>query len=175
MNSTVDFALVFDKDIEPVLSMMVDSDYAADLSDCRSFSGVLASLGSAMFCAQCSKQPVTALSTAESEFYALCKAVKVEAFFRSALEFITGVLAPTIVDCDSQGAIRFALNPVSNSRVKHIRISFAYVRDALLEGILKLRYIVSANNTADLLTKPLGAVKQTHFCKFFFNDSSLSC
>ena len=124
--------------------------------------------------AQCIKQPVTALSTVEAEFYAIAAGVRAEAYLRQLLEFLYAAeVCCTTIGCDSQGAIRFAENPVSNSLVKHIRVRYSYVKDALQEEVVKLKYANPEPNTADLLTKALGSRKQLKFCKQLFNDSDL--
>ena len=58
--------------------------------------------------------------------------------------------APTIY-CDNQGTIRMAKNEIS--RIKHIDVKYHFIRDVLSRGKIKLMYIPSNENGADILTK----------------------
>jgi len=56
---------------------------------------------------------------------------------------------------DNQGAIAIAHNPVDHARTKHIDIRYHFVREAVQERFVELKYCSSRNMIADLLTKPL--------------------
>ena len=119
--------------------------------------------------ARCAKQSVTALSTVEAEFYAICAGVTSEAYIRQLLELLCVEVGCTPIYCDTQGAIQFSENPVSNSRVKHVRTRYSYVRDALQEKVVELNYVPGSENCSDILTKALGKVKHLKFCKQLFS------
>ena len=61
----------------------------------------------------------------------------------------------TVLMGDNQGAIAIARNPVAHARTKHIDIQYHYIREALKEGIIDLRFCPTNEMTAALLTKPL--------------------
>ncbi len=46
-------------------------------------------------------------------------------------------------------------NPVSRARIKHIDIKFHYIREAVENGSIQLKYCCTEEMLADLLTKPL--------------------
>jgi KUP system potassium uptake protein len=60
---------------------------------------------------------------------------------------------------DNQCAIALSKNPVSHKRSKHIDIRYHYVREQVLNGTIKLQYIPSDENLADMFTKPLAEPK----------------
>jgi hypothetical protein len=43
--------------------------------------------------------------------------------------------------------------------MKHVDIKFHFIRDLIEEGTIKLHYVASENNNADILTKSLDRVK----------------
>ena len=60
---------------------------------------------------------------------------------------------------DNRAAIFLAKNPSSQSkRTKHIDVRFRFVCDAVDRGILRVDWVASSENLADILTKPLGRV-----------------
>ncbi|WVZ84177.1 hypothetical protein U9M48_031234 [Paspalum notatum var. saurae] len=60
---------------------------------------------------------------------------------------------PLLVDCTF--AISAAKNPVLHSRTKHIDVRFHFLRDHYEKGDIDLIHVVSANQLADIFTKPL--------------------
>ncbi|WVZ89923.1 hypothetical protein U9M48_036268 [Paspalum notatum var. saurae] len=56
---------------------------------------------------------------------------------------------------DSTSAISVAKNPVLHSRTKHIDVRFHFLRDHYEKGDIDLIHVVSANQLADIFTKPL--------------------
>jgi hypothetical protein len=62
---------------------------------------------------------------------------------------------PTIIYDDNQGAIAMTENPVMHKRSKHIDIRYHFVREAVARRDIKLTYVPTSEQAADLLTKPL--------------------
>ncbi|WVZ76487.1 LOW QUALITY PROTEIN: hypothetical protein U9M48_024462 [Paspalum notatum var. saurae] len=56
---------------------------------------------------------------------------------------------------DSTSAISVAENPVLHCRTKHIDVRFHFLRDHYEKGDIDLIHVVSANQLADIFTKPL--------------------
>ena len=63
--------------------------------------------------------------------------------------------AATLLYCDNNTAVLMASQPRFHSRAKHIRVAYHAVRDYVAHREIRLHYIPSKNNVADLLTKPL--------------------
>ena len=56
---------------------------------------------------------------------------------------------------DNQGAIDFAKNAQFSQRTKHIDIKYHFIRDHIENRTIKLEYIPTRENIADIFTKPL--------------------
>ena len=61
----------------------------------------------------------------------------------------------TVLFEDNQGCIAMAANPVLHKRSKHIDIRYHFVRERVASGEIELKYIPTAQQLADLLTKAL--------------------
>ena len=46
-------------------------------------------------------------------------------------------------------------NPVFHDKSKHIKIKYHYIRDMVQRGAVKLQYVATEEQIADVLTKPL--------------------
>jgi hypothetical protein len=57
--------------------------------------------------------------------------------------------------CDNQSAIRLADNPVEHSHTKQIDIRYHFMRDHQQKGDIKIAYVSTHNQLADIFTKPL--------------------
>jgi hypothetical protein len=97
-----------------------------------------------------------ALSSAEAEYMAASLASCEAIWLRKLL---TGLfdqeLEPTMIHCDNQSCIKLSENPVFHDRSKHIEIRYHFIRDRVLKGAVKLQYIPTDEQLADILTKPL--------------------
>ena len=56
---------------------------------------------------------------------------------------------------DNQGTIDFAKNTQFSQRTKHIDIKYHFIRDHIENRTIKLEYIPTRENIADIFTKPL--------------------
>ena len=102
------------------------------------------------------KQATVALSTLEAEYIALSLAAQEITWLRKLLsEFGVKFDGPTMLMEDNQGATAIAKNPVNHARTKHIDIRYHYIRQCILEEIVKVHYCSTENMYADMFTKPL--------------------
>jgi len=67
----------------------------------------------------------------------------------------TTSIAPQIIHPNNQGAIKLSENPQCPARTKHIDIRYHYIRTAREHNKLSVIYILTADMTADILTKAL--------------------
>eukprot|EP00052_Salpingoeca_macrocollata_P029827 m.307284 g.307284 ORF g.307284 m.307284 type:complete len:509 (-) comp23022_c5_seq5:537-2063(-) len=101
-------------------------------------------------------QSVAALSTAESEYYAMAEAVREVLFLRNLLmELGCPQRSPTSLLEDNQATIKIATNAMTTSRTKHIDLRQHFVRDVITAGDVVLEYCPTADMVADELTKAL--------------------
>ena len=65
---------------------------------------------------------------------------------------------PITVHCDNVGAIFLAYNAKNSQRTKHVDIRAHYVRQYVEDGIVKIIFVKSEENTADAYTKNVSGV-----------------
>ena len=89
-------------------------------------------------------------------------------FLWEILKFIViTVELPIIVHVDNTGAIFLANNKNIGQRTKHIQTRYHFVREYIEDGILKIVYVCSEDNDADIMTKNTGGnVYWKHAQKF---------
>lgn len=140
-----------------------DSDWASDKDTRRSVTAYVYKLGGAAISWASRLQPTVALSSAESEYMAASAAAQEAVHLRSLLRSLGfEQKEPTIIWDDNQGCIAMAKNPTQHKRTKHIDIRFHFVREVVARGDIKLRYIGTEDQVADLLTKsvPKGTMQR---------------
>ena len=71
------------------------------------------------------------------------------------------ITQPIPLFIDNRGARLLAKNPVHHNNTKYIDVRHHYVRECVTNGSVALRSVASADNIADICTKPLGKVKFT--------------
>jgi hypothetical protein len=59
--------------------------------------------------------------------------------------------------CDNTNAISVAKNPVFHKRMKHLKVRHHFLRDHVEKGDIKMRYIDTERQLADIFTKSLDA------------------
>ena len=59
--------------------------------------------------------------------------------------------------------MKLSENPVFHDKSKHIEIKYHYIRDMVQRGVVKLQYVATDEQVADVLTKPLARVKFEYF------------
>ena len=59
--------------------------------------------------------------------------------------------------------MKLSENPVFHDRSKHIEIKYHYIRDMVQRGAVKLQYVATDEQIADVLTKRLSRVKFEYF------------
>ena len=95
-------------------------------------------------------------STAEAEYISASMAAR-EAIFLIELvkDFDAHTAAPVPMHLDSKSAIDMAFDPVAFKKTKHILRDAEYLRDLVAREKLKPTFVASAEQLADIFTKPL--------------------
>eukprot|EP00873_Tetraselmis_striata_P023408 jgi/Tetstr1/443672/TSEL_031663.t1 len=142
-----------------------DADFAADLIQRRSRGGYLFRLGDHGACSYKSALMPTATqetgggiaqSTVDAETVSLAQAIKDGIHLKMLVSEILGSpVQPLIMMEDNQGAISYATNAVISDRTKHIDVKWHFVKDHVEAGTVRVNYIATDLNTADMMTKPL--------------------
>ena len=100
-------------------------------------------------------QKSVALSSCESEYIALKEATKEAIFLKDLLKELGLEDRAITVYTDSNSAIELANNPEHHAKSKHIDIQYHFVRDSNESGLIKLVWISTKEQVADILTKAL--------------------
>ena len=102
------------------------------------------------------KQKSVALSSCEAEIVAASEAAK-EAVHLSNLcaELDMGNVDPLALHVDNRSAIDVAYNPEHHGRMKHVDRRHFYVRELVEEHRIRVPFVETAKNIADIFTKPL--------------------
>jgi hypothetical protein len=156
LKGTKSMGLTFSGGIRGQLKGYSDSDWGGDLDTSRSTTGYLFMFGGGPVSWNSRLQPTVALSTSEAEYMALCATV-MEATYLKQLLFDIGIdqSKPITIYEDNQSCIAMARNPINHSRTKHINIRFHYVREQVKKETIKLEYLPTEGQVADMLTKGL--------------------
>jgi hypothetical protein len=62
---------------------------------------------------------------------------------------------PIIINCDNVSAISISKNSVIHSKTKHIPIKYHFLRDQVTQKIVKIVYLDTKEQIADIFIKPL--------------------
>jgi hypothetical protein len=65
--------------------------------------------------------------------------------------------------CDNHSCIKMTEKSLFHDKLKHIEIRYHYIHDMVQRGAIKLQYVSTDEQVADVLTKPLSHIKFEHF------------
>ncbi|CAI7792639.1 unnamed protein product, partial [Closterium sp. NIES-54] len=138
------------------LTAFSDASYASEPEDMTSVGGFISCVGGGPTAWESKKQVDQALSSVESEYMALFRAVREIVWQRRLLaELGEEQQGPTPLYCDSQGAIALAKNPVLHGLTKHMRVKWHWTRSMVAAGEVELHYMKTTGQPADMMTKRL--------------------
>ncbi|RVW54243.1 Retrovirus-related Pol polyprotein from transposon RE1 [Vitis vinifera] len=102
------------------------------------------------------KQSVVARNSAEAEYRALAQGICEGFGYKRVLsELGQTSSSPILMMCDNQTAISIAKNPVHHDRTKHVEIDRHFITEKVTSETVKLNYVPTKHQTADILTKAL--------------------
>ena len=166
IKGTIHFDLKYTKSNDSLnIVGYADSDFAAGV-DRKSISGYCFRMNkeSALISWRSRKQRLVADSTCECEFVALAETTKTGLFNSSFISELTQTPRITvIIFADNKSSIARAQNPSYSDATRHIDVKYHLVRDYVAQKLIEVHYVPSAENIADIFTKPLTAVQLTRF------------
>ena len=99
-------------------------------------------------------QKIIALLVTEAELIALVQCVQEMFFVRKVLESMgLQVELPMLIECDNKGAVDLVNGHSVGGNTKHIAVRILHVRDYKDKGIIKVKWIPTEVNEADISTK----------------------
>lgn len=156
LNHTKNHCLLYKRSVDnDKLTGYCDASWADDELDRKSTSGFLIYVFGNLVKFKTRKQSIVAQSTAEAEYVALAEIARDLIWVKSLLKDMNIETEVINVYEDNQQCIRIAENRTNYKRSRHIDLKYHFVKDLIEKGILKLTYISSGKQTADILTKSL--------------------
>jgi hypothetical protein len=85
-------------------------------------------------------------------------------WLKNLLSYLLSVeLKPTVIHYHNQSCINLFENPMFHDRSKHIEMRYHHVRGMMQKNNLNIHYAPTAEQTANILTKPLSLTKFVYF------------
>lgn len=133
-----------------------DSDFAGDMDDRKSITGFIIYICGCPVAWRSKGQKNVTLSSTEAEYVAISEVAQEILFISGILEFMNIKMEyPIVVNVDNIGAIYLAQTATTGNRTKHIDTRYHFVREYIERGVLKIIFVRSAENDADIFTKNL--------------------
>lgn len=157
MKGTISFGLVYQRreGATPLVGY-ADADWGNDREDRKSISGSVFQVFGSTVSWNTKKQATVALSSTEAEYISLSQAMCEAIWLRNILQEFGYTFEDSVpLFEDNQSCIRIAEEPRDHRRMKHVDIRYNFMREKIQEGIFKIVYVPSNEQTADIFTKAL--------------------
>ena len=132
-----------------------DASWGNDLETSKSTTGALLKFLGNVICWVSKKQDCVAVSSTESEYYALSHTISEALWVQHWVEEVFDITTPILTLCDNQSALHLSSHDSIHRRSKHIRIRYHFIRDYINKGYIIVTWVQTAKQEADLLTKCL--------------------
>ncbi|GJR49502.1 hypothetical protein Tco_1400023, partial [Tanacetum coccineum] len=121
----------------------------------RSTSGSMQLLGDRLVSWSSKRQKSVVISSTEAEYIALSGCCDQVLWMRSQLTDYGLGFNKIPMYCDNKSAIALCCNNVQHSRSKHIDIRFHFIKEQVENGVVKLYFVNTEYQLADIFTKAL--------------------
>ena len=156
IKNTIDYGLTYSQDSEISRVTFVDADYGGCKDTPQSTSGYVFTMARGAVTWSSKQQATVRLSTVEAEYMAMSRCAQQMSWMHSWLDEVEIKYSlPGLIKGDNHGAIMLSRNTKDHGKVKHINIQHHYTQELIHSSTIILEQLPSANNLADLFTKPL--------------------
>ncbi|CAI7807478.1 unnamed protein product [Closterium sp. NIES-54] len=163
--STSGMGLVLGGRARVVLIGHADASWVDDLATQQSSQGYTFTLGSGSVSSQSTRSSSVLSSSCEAEIYAGAMAAQ-------ELRWLTYLLtdlgeaprSPPVLYVDNKAMLALCQEHIPEHRTKHIALRYFLARELQQRGQLRLAYVASQANTADVFTKALQPCDHQRFC-----------
>ena len=144
-----------------------DADWGNDKDERKSTTGFILFFNGSPIIWNSKRQHTVALSSAEAEYMAMSDTAKEILWcLRLVQELNLKVRLPIELLSDSMSAIAISKNDGNHQRTKHIDIRHHFVRELAKNGTIKITWVPTKNQVADILTTNISTqVLQHHQTK----------
>nr|GEZ64043.1 retrovirus-related Pol polyprotein from transposon TNT 1-94 [Tanacetum cinerariifolium] len=144
------------KDSSVALTAFADADHAGCQDTRRSTSGSVQFLGERLISWSSKRQKSAAISSTEAEYIALSGCCAQILWMRSQLSDYGLAFNKIPMYYENKSAIALCCNNVHHSQSKHIDIRYHFIKKQVENGVIKLYFVNTEYQLADLFTKALG-------------------
>ena len=102
------------------------------------------------------KQTCVSLSSTEAEYIAAASCCAQVLWLKNQLRDLGLEFPEAPILCDNTSTISLAMNPVQHTRTKHIDVRHHFIRDHVQKKDVKVQFVPTQQQLADIFTKPLG-------------------
>lgn len=117
----------------------------------RSVTGYCIYLGSSLIAWKSKKQHTVARFSTEAEYKSLASLV--DEWMSKLIHCLSLSKGKSVMFCH-RSAVAIAMNPVFHDHTKHIEIDCHFIREKIEAGEVKVKFVGSREQKADMLTKP---------------------
>jgi len=178
LNSTKDKKLKLGSSSESDNKRLIgfaDADWAGDTSDRKSNTGFVFKYLELPIMWSSRKQTLVTLSSTEAQYVALSEAIKEGVWIKRLLnDFEQYITDPIVMYEDNQSCIKLIQDERSCQRTKHIDTKYHFVRELNRAKHIDIQYCPTTQMPADMLTKPLEAVKLKASVLFYWTNLKFS-
>ena len=140
-----------------------DADFAGCLDTRKSTSGCVITIDGNAVIWKARRQSVPVKSSAAAEYIALAEATDEVLWARGLLRELGFNLGTTTMHEDNQATIKIGENQILSERTKSLDITYHRVRHYVQNKIIKLQYVSTEEQMADILTKAAPKAKYDDF------------
>nr|GFC27708.1 hypothetical protein [Tanacetum cinerariifolium] len=153
---TVNWGLWYPNDSSIALTAFTDADHAGCQDTHRSTSGSLQFLRYGLISWSSKRQKSNTISSTEAEYIALSGFCAQIIWMRSQLIDYRLGFNKFLMYYDNKSTTALCCNNVQHSRSKHINIRYHFIKEHAENGVIKLNFVNTEYQLADLFTKALG-------------------
>nr|GEY04742.1 putative RNA-directed DNA polymerase [Tanacetum cinerariifolium] len=157
---TVHRGVWYPTDSSVALTTFIDVDHAGCQDTHRNTSGSVQFLGERLISWSSKWKKSAIISSTEAEYIALFGCYAQILWMRSQLSDYGLGFNKIPMYCDNKSAIALCCNNVQHSRSKHIDIKYHFIKEHVENGVIKLYFVNTEYQLADLFTKALETLKQ---------------
>lgn len=156
LRCTMDYGLRYENSDDFTLCAYTNVDWGDSVDDKKSTNGGAFFLGGRLVSWLSKKKNCISQSIVEAEYVAETNNCNQIIWMEQMLMDI-GIKfdEPIVIYCDNTSIVSMSKNLVLHSKIKHIEIKYHVVREKVVEKEVRLEYISTKEQIADIFTKPL--------------------